>query len=185
VFLNKRVLVLNKSWIPVQVTNVKRAICLVYTGLGRFVDVDTYQTYSFGSWCQLESKEYIRGASVQVPVPSVIVLDRYNGLRAHTRVPFSRANLLKRDDYTCQYCSKQLRTNQLTIDHVVPKSRGGMTSWLNCAAACHKCNNKKDNNTPKEVGMKLLRQPFVPTGSFYMIGSLGNEKWKRFIHEPK
>lgn len=183
--LNRRVLILNKSWIPVQITTVKRAICLVYTGLARFVDCDTYQMYDFDEWCKRASSAFIKTPSVRVPLPSVVVLIDYNGMRAHTKVPFSRVNLLKRDNYTCQYCGKELRSNQLNIDHIMPRSRGGMTSWTNCVAACYRCNNKKDNKTPREASMRLLKQPIRPNWSFYMFGSVENEEWKRFIHESK
>lgn len=179
--LDRRVLVLNKSWIPVNVTTVRRAICLAYSGLAHVVDSDTYEVFRFDQWCERKADEMIHATSLQIPVPDVVVLTAYNGLRAKMRVPFSCTNLLKRDDYTCRYCGKKKRANELNVDHIIPKARGGLTSWTNCVATCYNCNSKKDNKLLKEVGMKLLATPFAPTWSFCVFNSITNPKWRKFL----
>lgn len=180
-YLNKRVLVLNKSWIPVNICTVKRAICLVYQDMAHVVDPDTYEVFEFEQWCTKETLQMINASSISIPVPDVIVLKAYNGLRAKMRVPFSRTNLLKRDDYICQYCGKKKRAGELNIDHVIPRAKGGLTSWSNCVAACYKCNSRKDDRLPKECGMTLLNRPFAPTWSFCAFNSITNPKWRRFL----
>lgn len=179
--LNKQVLVLNKSWIPVNVCTVKRAICLVYQSLAHVVDHDTYEVFRFDQWCERKTDNMINASSISIPVPDVIVLTTYNGLRAKMRVPFSRTNLLKRDDYTCQYCTKKKKASELNIDHIIPKARGGLTSWTNCVTACYRCNSKKDDRLPKECGMKLLSKPFAPTWSFCAFNSITNPRWRKFL----
>ena len=179
--LDGRVLVLNKSWIPVNICNVRRAICLIYSNLAHVVDPSTYEVFRFDQWCERETDEMINTSSISVPVPDVIVLKTYNGLRAKMRVPFARTNLLKRDGYTCQYCGKKKKASELNIDHVIPKARGGLTSWNNCVTSCIKCNSKKDDKLPKECGMRLINKPFAPTWSFCAFNSITNPKWERFL----
>jgi 5-methylcytosine-specific restriction endonuclease McrA len=182
--LDKKVLVLNKSWIPVHVTTAKRAICLVYSELARVVHVSTYETYEFESWCEQQSEDYIGTPHIKIPVPSVIMLTAYNGLRTRVRIPFSRSSLLKRDESRCQYCGEKLAHSLLTIDHVLPRSKGGTTTWTNCVAACVTCNNKKDNRTPMEAHMILLKEPIVPKWSFKMF-DVCHEKWETFFSGHK
>lgn len=99
--------------------------------------------------------------------PAVLRL-KYLIKRPRPNVIFSRAAVFKRDDLKCQYCSKSLRTDLMTIDHVIPKIKGGSNrSFTNCVAACYVCNNRKGGRTPEEAGMKLLKQPVVP-----VIGSV-------------
>ena len=160
---------------------VKRAICLVFQELANVVEADTYEIFNFEQWCERESDQMINASSLSIPVPDVIVLKSYNGLRAKMRVPFSRVNLLKRDEYTCQYCGKNKRASELNIDHVIPKARKGLTSWTNCVTACYRCNSRKDDRLPKECGMKLLKQPFAPTWSFCAFNSITNPKWRKFL----
>lgn len=182
--LERQVLVLNKSWIPINITSVRRAICLLYSDLARAVDAKTFQTYRFGTWCEEgSSNAVLRTVSIDVPIPDVIVLTDYNQLRTKAKLPFSRGSLLKRDRFVCQYCGKQFPGSQLTVDHIVPKSRGGKTEWLNCATACNKCNSKKDDKTPQEAGMKLKTEPFVPTWSIKLFNekTTTNETWKTFF----
>jgi 5-methylcytosine-specific restriction endonuclease McrA len=183
--LNRRVLVLNKSWIPINVCTVKRAVCLTYQELAHVVEPDTYETFRFDQWCKRKSDEMINASSISIPVPNVIVLRMYNGLRARMRVPFSRINLLKRDNYRCQYCGDKKKASELNIDHVIPKAKGGLTNWTNCVSSCFQCNNKKDDRLPRECGMELLNKPFAPTWSFYAFNSITNPKWKRFLSHGK
>ncbi len=182
--LNKRVLVLNKSWIPVNVTSAKRAICLVFSGLAKVVHPKTYEIYDFEQWKKQQAKYYIRAVHFDMPVPEIIVLQRYNNLRSRHKVPFSRTNLLKRDDYSCQYCGKKDRGSKLTIDHIVPRSKGGITSWSNCVIACSSCNRRKGNKFLHESGYRLLRQPTTPIWAFEVGGS-ENGAWEAFTNKKK
>ena len=98
-----------------------------------------------------------------IKLPKVIRLKTYVKLISNlTTVRYSRRNILLRDDHTCQYCGKHVTGKDAMMDHVVPKSRGGKSTWNNVVTACHRCNNKKDNRTPKEAGMTLMSQPRRP-----------------------
>ena len=141
--------------------------------------------HGFEQWCERESGEAVNATSISIPVMDVVVLSTYNGMRAKMRVPFSRANLLKRDNYTCQYCGKKRQTKDLNIDHVVPRARGGITSWLNCVTSCFRCNTRKDDKLLKEAGMELLNKPFAPTWSFCAFNSVTNPKWEKFLSNEK
>jgi len=127
-----------------------------------------------------QNGKVIRSPSISLPHPSVIRLLRYY------RVPYrvielSRKNILRRDKYQCQYCGK--KTHALTIDHVIPKSRGGMDSWDNLVAACVKCNNKKGNRTPEEAHMPLIKKPRKPNHILFLKQYLGNveDNWRPFL----
>lgn len=121
-------------------------------------------------------------------IPKVIRL-KYEMAIPHTELPFSRENILKRDNYTCQYCGKKLSGNELTLDHVYPKSRLGPDSWENIVACCKYCNQYKANRTPKEAGMKLQKRPERPKDSkiFELTknSSADLDFWKTFYHVPK
>jgi len=177
--LERQVLVLNKSWMPVNVTSVKRAICLLYSDLARVVDAKTFETYGFDKWCtEGAGKMFIKSVSKDIPVPEVIVLTSYNGMRVKQDTAFSRSKLLRRDEHTCQYCGEKLAGPELTIDHVLPRSRGGKTDWLNCVIACYRCNTKKGDKTPEEARMKLLTKPHIPSWSVKVM--YDHEVWHRF-----
>lgn len=96
----------------------------------------------------------------QIPLPAVIRLLNYVVV-PYSVIPLNRKNVLHRDAYTCQYCAKKAST--LTVDHIIPKSRGGKNSWDNVVAACLRCNNKKANRTPREADMNLIKQPTMPS----------------------
>jgi len=139
------VLVLNNSFEPLQFTNARRAICLLLSGKAESVEA---------------SPRVIRSPSVVLSLPAVIRLAVYIRKPFLDRVAFNKKNILRRDSYTCQYCTR--RGERLTVDHIVPRSRGGETAWTNVVAACLRCNLKKGNRLPEEVGMRLLREPVHP-----------------------
>jgi hypothetical protein len=140
------------------------------------VDPETYTTYDFESWifewddavdfAQMNEDMIIRCARYGLRMPEIIVCTNYTGngrTRNKNHKPkFSRRNVFARDRDTCQYCGKHCRKEDLNLDHVVPKSRGGEMSWTNIVLSCIKCNDKKANRTPSEAGMRLLREPFAP-----------------------
>jgi len=164
--LQEKVLVLNRSWQPIQVTTVRSAVIRVYQGSARFVDPETYATYAFETWRDAarfahEAVRILHGAGWAMAAPEVIVLLRYDGIRRE-RVRITRRNIYARDENTCQYCGRRFATVDLSLDHVVPRSRGGGAAWENLVVACHRCNRRKDNRTPGEAGMRLIRRPVRP-----------------------
>jgi 5-methylcytosine-specific restriction endonuclease McrA len=160
--LNTAVLVLNRNYQPVHVTNVKRAFSLLYMGIARAID-DQYRLYDFESWSALSAREHEHIATIEkvIRVPRVLVLMAYEYL-PKGRVRFSRLNIYARDNDTCQYCGQQLSRAELNLDHVVPRAQGGRTSWENVVCSCIECNLHKGGRTPEQAGMKLLRRATRP-----------------------
>ncbi len=111
-----------------------------------------------------DSDRVLRSPTQVFPVPSVIRLRRFVRGPVRQRVAFNRKNVFRRDDHTCQYCAT--RTHDLTLDHVVPRSRGGPTSWENVVACCKSCNARKRDRTPDEAAMALRRRPYAPRFMF-------------------
>lgn len=181
------VLVLNRSWVAINISTVRRAVTLLYQGVARAVHPIDYSLYDFENWCELskagQEGRYIHTPSISIRVPEVILLSAFNGF-FRNEVRFSRRNIFERDKNSCQYCLKRFAKADLTIDHVVPQSKGGRDTWENLVLACVKCNVKKANRTPLEAGMPLKRQPVkpswlpqlssrVPPGEF--------TSWQRFV----
>lgn len=148
-----QVLVLNADYSLLNAVTWKRALCLVVKG----------------------KADVVKDSEVNVGpffIPQVIrLLKRVNGIY-HRRIAWSRQNVYLRDKYTCQYCGQRVRESRLTLDHVLPKSRGGRNSWTNTVTACFPCNNKKGNRTPDEASMPLRRSPFQPTVWEFMLARL-------------
>jgi 5-methylcytosine-specific restriction endonuclease McrA len=176
--INSSTLVLNRSWMAVQICSVKRAINLLYRGHAKAINPDDFQAYGFEDWSEV-SQEMVEGApeeficspSVKIKIPRVIVLMLYDKLPKR-QVSFSRKNIFERDNFQCQYCGakppskraalKWMEENALTFDHVIPKSRGGTTTWENIVTSCYKCNRKKGSHLLKELGWKLRQAPVRP-----------------------
>jgi 5-methylcytosine-specific restriction endonuclease McrA len=161
--LDRPTLVLNKSWRAVSVTTVRRALVLLFRGAASVVHPATYETFDFSSWVLRggDREQCVGAVRIQIPVPEVVVLSRYDRV-ANQHLPFTRRNLYRRDHLRCQYCGRRPGVKSLTIDHVVPKSLGGITSWTNCVLACAECHGRKGGRTPEQVGMKLLKNPEHP-----------------------
>jgi 5-methylcytosine-specific restriction endonuclease McrA len=161
--LNTKVLVLNRSYLPIHVTSVKRAFALLYQGVARAVD-EQYRTFDFDSWRDLAAEIHHERVGVVggfVRVPRVLLLTAYERVpKRHVR--FSRFNIYARDNNTCQYCSRRLPRTDLNLDHVIPRSRGGTSTWENVVCSCHNCNRRKGGRTPEEAGMLLIRRPQRP-----------------------
>lgn len=153
-------LVLNKSWQAVNASTVRDALGNVCADRARILHPVEFTQHDFDSWMQLpvESDEpYIKlFGGGRVKVPEIIILRQYDKVR-NQPVVFSRRNLWKRDNFRCQYCGSRPPADEITIDHVMPKSRGGISCFTNCVLACVDCNKHKDNKTPTEAGMKLFR----------------------------
>lgn len=187
--LERAALVLNRSWLPVHVTTVRRALCMVFRDAARIVEHETMATFSFDEWAQLPARPgrpTIRSPSLEILAPEVILLQRYDRVPSH-QAPFTRRNLFLRDDFTCQYCGKHGTPDRLSIDHVLPRSRGGSTTWENCVLACVGCNARKADRTIKEAGLRLLRPPVRPRWSPYLNLRPHQrlESWQRFAPETR
>jgi 5-methylcytosine-specific restriction endonuclease McrA len=161
--LNSKVLILNRSYLPVHVTSVKRAFALLYQGVARAVD-EQYRTFDFESWRDLSVELHHERVGVvggAIRVPRVLLLIAYERVpKGHVR--FSRFNIYARDNNTCQYCGKRLPRTELNLDHVIPRSRGGLSTWENVVCSCHSCNRRKGGQTPEEAGMALVHKPKRP-----------------------
>lgn len=185
--LDRRVLVLNKLWTVVNVCSLQRAIGLLWTEKAKIIDpFDQFATYTWADWRQLrpaEDEAALRSTFERFKVPEVILLLDFDKL-PNRRVKFSRRMIYKRDNFVCQYCGKAKPGGELSIDHVLPRSQGGLTTWDNCVCACLKCNAKKDNRTPKQAGMKLLRTPVKPKFNLFKADRQSVPKsWDAFVSE--
>jgi 5-methylcytosine-specific restriction endonuclease McrA len=161
--LDTGVLVLNRVYQPVHITSVRRAFSLLYQGAAKAID-EQFQLFDFDSWSELAAaahEDAVGTVGRRIRVPRVIVLAVYERM-PKTRVRFSRFNIYARDENTCQYCGVRLPRADLNLDHVIPRSRGGATTWENVVCSCVPCNLRKGGRTPDEAGVRLLRLPGRP-----------------------
>lgn len=186
--LDRTALVLNKTWAPIQVTSVREAIGLVAKGSALIIEPGTFRTHDLRTWNDVSRARpllegaVIRSARLALVPPEVILLTAYDG-RGERAVVFSRKNLFKRDKYACQYCGAQPGPESLTIDHVLPRSRGGVSSWENCVLACIRCNARKADRMPEKAGMKLRRAPRKPAWKLLVQvpPRERRESWEQFL----
>ena len=148
---NVRTLVLNAdmqplSWAPLSVWRWEEAFVAVHQQ--RVIQVKTYDDLQ------------IRSANQTFEVPAVVALKRY---RRRKKAAFTRFHLFLRDEFCCQYCGQRFAAKDLTFDHVIPRSKGGTSSWTNIVACCSPDNLRKGNRRPEQVGLKLIRKPFEPS----------------------
>lgn len=182
--IHTNVLVLNRSFQPIHVTSLRRAFSLLYLGVAKAID-EEFRLFDFQSWSELSSslEESIGTTSRRIRIPWVIVLVAFDRF-PKTRVRFSRHNIFLRDDNTCQYCARRLPRTELNLDHVVPRSQGGTTTWENVVCSCIVCNLRKGSKTPEQAQMSLLRQPARPRWSPLFRGfgkRIGHESWRPFL----
>ena len=183
--LNSSVLVLNRSYLPVHVTSARRAFTLLYQGIARVVN-EQYQTFDFEAWSQLavaRDAEAIGTPGGRIRIPRVIVLIAFDRLpKRHVR--FSRINLMARDNFQCQYCGRRPHRAELNLDHVVPRSLGGRSTWENVVTSCVDCNRRKGGRTPRQAHLKLLRRPerprWTPLANL-MWSSVRYQEWRPFL----
>ena len=186
--LDRPVLVLNRSWLAVQVTSVYRAFNLLWLGAAKVVNPKTFSTYDFESWKDASEharEDYINTVNFKFKAPEVILLTRYNGFIRRTP-GLSRRAIFERDRHTCQYCGSTLPANDLTLDHVIARCRGGHTSWDNVVVACVRCNARKGSRTPNEAGMRLLRKPHKPRWHAlpgWRVSKGLYSSWEKFLSE--
>jgi 5-methylcytosine-specific restriction endonuclease McrA len=188
--LEERALVLNRSWAPISTTSVRRAVVLVVRGAAGVVHPETFQIHSWDEWLvdPAEGAEApqqcarLVGFGLSLRVPEVIALRHYDGFPVRG-VAFTRRNLYKRDAHTCQYCGRRPGIDELTIDHVIPRSRGGASSWDNCVTACRGCNARKANRLAHEMNLALVRPPAAPRwpGGLDPATVRARPLWQRFL----
>ena len=162
--LDSGVLVLNRLFQAIQVTSVRRAFCLLYKGDARAVQPD-YSTYDWENWVDIPVQprdEFLATPGLRVKIPRVVILIHFDRLPPHD-VRFTRKNVYLRDRNRCQYCRRSFTTRELNLDHVVPLSRGGKSTWENVVCCCLECNGKKGNLLPTEAGLRLHKRPIKPT----------------------
>jgi len=184
--LNQSVLVLNRHWTAVHVTSANRALVLLHGDRARVV-TDDYATHDFESWRDLstvmDEVAKVATPSFQIAVPEVIILTHFHKVPPR-QVKFSRRNIYLRDGHTCQYCGKVPPKEELTIDHVLPRSRGGKTTWENVVLACIKCNMKKGSKLVSEAGLKLKSIPKKPNWivcSQFNLKAPVSSLWQKFL----
>jgi 5-methylcytosine-specific restriction endonuclease McrA len=179
--LNTSVLVLNRLYQPVHVTSVRRAFSLLYQGIARAID-DQYKLYEFSDWAALSAAEHDSVATIsrRIRVPRVLVLSAYEHL-PKGRVRFSRLNIYSRDGDTCQYCARKLPRSELNLDHVVPRSQGGKTSWENVVCSCVPCNLRKGGCTPEQAKMRLTKKPLRPRWTPFFRGSARRVTYREWL----
>ncbi|MBI3404224.1 MAG: HNH endonuclease [Acidobacteria bacterium] len=169
--LQEPVLVLNATFEPINVTAVRRAVALVLKGVAQAEEHNHRELHS---------------AREAIAVPSVIRLLAYRHIPQQTRA-LSRKNILLRDRNTCQFCGQIFPSSELTLDHVMPRSRGGHSSWENLVACCYQCNNRKGDRTPEEAGLRLARRPrpFTLHTSRQLMRLIGrqDEKWRKYLFD--
>jgi 5-methylcytosine-specific restriction endonuclease McrA len=184
--LNSNVLVLNRSYMPIHITSARRAFALIYQDIARAVNAE-YRTFDFEQWRRLSisvaEQPAIGTTSGPILLPRVIVLTTYDRIpRRHVR--YSRINVFARDKYTCQYCGAKPPRSQLNLDHVVPRSLGGKTTWDNVVCSCVDCNRRKGGRTPQQARIRLRRRPARPRWTPLMNLAVANaryEEWRPFL----
>ena len=188
---HRKVLVLNKAWQAVNIIPLQDAITMLFPENGQapracIIDANQdFSTFSWDDWSKIKPEnddEIIRGVDRNFKIPEVILLSYYDK-PARSRVRFSRRAIYKRDNYTCMYCGKTPGTEELSIDHIMPRFLGGETTWLNIALCCTTCNRRKGNKTLKQCGMRLLRQPYKPKFELFTEKKIIPKSWRNFVSE--
>ena len=197
--LESSVLVLNKFFAAVHVVNAKKAFAMLCKESAEVISVDDgqYISYDFSSWvdvsafkleCGLsddDQYESIKTFSLEVRVPRIIRLVVYDKL-PKVNIKFNRKNIFARDQNKCQYCGKKFPTSELSLDHIIPRTQGGRSTWKNIVCACTNCNKHKGGRRPAEAGMKLIRIPVKPRHCPIIQLKLGSNKyhsWKQFLND--
>lgn len=192
--LDCHVLVLNKHYMAVRVISARRAFSLLCRELAEVISAEdgSFAGHDFQSWREVsayrlrfapDQHDWIRTVRFQMAVPRVIRLLFYDRL-PRQEVKFNRRNIFARDGNRCQYCGGKFPTSELSLDHVVPRSQGGASTWENLVCSCLTCNVRKGGRTPAEAGLRLVRLPVKPKRSPLLMLRLGQEKyasWKQFL----
>lgn len=188
VLSQRKVLVLNKSWRAIGIITLEKAMAKIFSinedGSAKVKIIDAknnFMMFDWNEWASLQPDEHelkIRTVNSVFRVPEIIQytkFDKVPNLKAH----FNRKSLYRRDKHTCQYCGEKKINDELSLDHVIPKCQGGMTNWENIVVACISCNSKKAGRTPKQAGMRLLREPKRPISNLYLDEN--HQSWTPFL----
>ena len=192
--LDCRVLVLNKHYMAVRVINVRRAFSLLFKDLAEVISCEegSYSNYDFESWQQIselrrnfeaEAHDWISTVNFDIAVPRIIRLLFYDRLPRRP-VKFNRRNIYARDRNICQYCGKRFPYSELSLDHIIPRSMGGKSTWDNIVCACTRCNVKKGGRIPKQAHMSLVKKPEKPKRNPVIHVHLNHHRyasWKQFL----
>lgn len=202
----RKVLVLNRTWTAIGVANLYKAINLLYNYYedgepkARIITpppIGSYESWTWEDWSRLkpeEGEEGIVSPSDIFKIPEVILLTRYDSIPKQ-KVSFCRRAIWKRDLFACQYCGRKPNQDECTIDHVIPRSQGGETSWTNCVLACYQCNSQKADKRPEDaiktkersrnwIGpspMKLLKEPVKPSYCIFRERVKILDTWKHWV----
>ena len=191
---------LNAHYVALRVISVRRAFALLFKRgwndgpIAEVVSVEDgrYTAYDFDGWAELstfraefepELHDWVRTVRLSIAVPRIIRVLTYSRVPRQD-VKFNRRNIFARDGNTCQYCGKRFPTSSLSIDHIIPRSRGGNNTWQNVVCACVKCNVRKGGRTPQEANIRLIRPPVKPNRSPAVSIKMSNSKyssWKQFV----
>ena len=164
-YMERQVLVLNQDYRALTLCSIQKAFILIFLNKAELV-------------ARVEHM-YLRTVAQQFPRPSVIRLHRYANV-PYKGVTLNRQNLFKRDNFECQYCGT---AKNLTIDHIIPKSKGGKSNWRNLVTACARCNSLKGDQLPEQAGMKLRQEPYKPnfTAFLHLYSNQLHESWKTYL----
>lgn len=194
------VLVLNKNYQPVKTESWQRAAVMLAREVAEVVDVEYYEkkktftSYNFEDWYEVsqlkkefqeEEYDFIECVDGVFAVPQIIRLLTYDNNKKK-KIRFSRKNIYLRDQYTCQYCGKQFgqkRSQELSLDHVIPRAQGGKSTWENLVLSCVDCNTAKGNRTPAQAGLKLLSKPKKPSEIYDIPRHKRYKSWESFISD--
>lgn len=162
------VLLLNQNYEPLTVLKLKRAVTLFLLG-----KVDLIEN---------NDNKYLRSINIKIPMPSVLRLKYYVQIK-RKEIPLNKKNILKRDNYECQYCGK--RGGQMTTDHIIPRALSGEDTWENLVCACVECNNRKGNRTLQTANMKLRKKPKKPSYFTFVLREIGtpDDKWRPYLFQ--
>ena len=189
-------LVLNRLWQPVNVVGIERAFSLLSLDHAQviFAEDESFRVFSSSSWFEFcRDVNSVKGARIihtvnqSVIVPSVLLLRGYDRILLQ-EMKFNRQNLFERDDFRCQYCGKTFSPKELNMDHVLPRDRGGGTSWENVVTSCIRCNSRKSNRLPREAGMRLLKEPKRPARRPFVSSLYGKpveKTWEHFLQAKR
>ena len=189
------VLVLNRLYMAVHVIGVRRAFALLCRELAEVIhhEEGSFANFTFESWREMSSlrasskqphEDWIRAVNFEIQVPRVIRLLAYDRLPKQS-LHLNRRNIMARDGHLCQYCGRHFPLHQLSLDHVIPRSRGGTTTWENIVCACLACNVRKGGRTPHEAKMALVRRPTKPKRNPLLMLKLDNpkyESWRTWLN---
>ncbi len=203
--LDTHVLVLNRVWVAIRVTDARKAFSLMMRDAAQAVraDDESYSSHDFESWTDLslalsapdqhsrapghDGYEWVRTVRSQIAVPRIIRLCRYDRLPKQD-IKLSRRNIFARDSHRCQYCGDHYPHAQLSLDHVVPRSQGGPSSWENLVCCCRRCNAHKGGRTPAQARMKLVGRPIKPHRHPLIKDRFGHDRyacWQPFLKQSR